>query len=112
MNLTRAERLKQYHRTPRGYLTFQFRNMRNRVTGKTGRPQYTGLPIADRDEFINWAMGNAEFHKLFAAWLKAGCPRRLAPSIDRIDPNKGYTLDNVRYLPLNENRRRYEAKVA
>jgi hypothetical protein len=101
---TTAEQSKAYHRTPRGYLHYAYRNAKNRVTGKTNRPRYIGLPIMERDAFLEWGMSNPDFHRLFAAWLEAGCPRRLAPSVDRIDPTRGYELDNIRYLPLYLNR--------
>lgn len=46
------------------------------------------------------------FKTLFAAWVEAGCPRRLVPTADRIDPNRGYEIDNISWKSLGENSRR------
>lgn len=42
-------------------------------------------------------------------WFRDKAYLMKAPSIDRINPNENYTLDNCRFIELSENvRRRYE----
>lgn len=64
----------------------------------------TGMPYLSKDEFMKWADGNIdEFMRLYKAWAEAGYPKRLAPSIDRINNNLGYTKNNLQWLTQSEN---------
>lgn len=70
-------------------------NMRKRVRGKaTKRPEsYDGMEIewSNFDEFRSWA-------------LSSGFVKGMSP--DRIDTSKGHTADNIRWVPVLENRLR------
>ena len=59
--------------------------------------------IIDRDEFIRWLIEDTEYRILRLAWQESGYQKNLAPSIDAIDPNIGYTLDNIQLLTWKEN---------
>lgn len=56
-----------------------------------------------REKLVEWAHDSRMFEVLFVQWEKAGYARGLTPSVDRIDPAKGYTLDNVRWLTVADN---------
>jgi hypothetical protein len=64
---------------------------------------YRKLPICSKEEFFEWAIKSPELVELFEAWTKAGHPHRLIPSIDRIEPKKGYVISNLRWIALHEN---------
>lgn len=96
---------KKYEKTPKGFLMRCYRNMLSRVTGIQPRNRniYFGLPILPKNKFYSWALADAQFIRLFAAWEVSRFDRRLSPSIDRINPDRGYESDNIRWLTHSEN---------
>ena len=98
---------KQYEKTKHGKLMRSYRNMLSRVRGIQWRKAhlYEGKEILSKDEFYLWASNSAEFHVLYEEWVQSGYDRKLAPSVDRIDTSKGYTVDNMRWLTHSENSR-------
>lgn len=99
---------KKYEKTKPGFLMRLYRNMESRVTGIQKRHfhLYNGKELLPRNEFYAWANNNPMFHKLFSKWEKSNYDRRLTPSVDRIDPSKGYQLDNMEFITHSENSRR------
>lgn len=89
-------------KTPNGFLHASYRGMRRRVLGKhskaSARALYTGLPILDKSDFFTWAKSSADFWRLYRQWVQAGYSRKLSPSVNRIDPTKGYVLSNMEWL--------------
>ncbi len=75
----------------------------NRTSKKRGycAPAYT------KEELIVWCMGQSIYHKLHKAWRKDGYKTELAPSCDRIDDYKPYTLDNIQLMTWEENNNKY-----
>jgi hypothetical protein len=58
-------------------------------------------------EFAEWLTErDAELWTMFEKWRSNGFPRKFAPSIDRIDNDKGYTLDNIQLLTQADNARK------
>lgn len=100
---TGGESWKKYEKTPKGYLVRSYRNMLSRVRGIQKPGSWTGKEILPKQEFYEWALADPTFHRLFQAYEASGYDRRLAPSPDRIDSAKGYTLDNMRWLTHSEN---------
>jgi hypothetical protein len=49
-----------------------------------------------------WLMANG-YEALYEAWKAADFVKRLAPSVDRLDSNKGYSFDNIRLVTWEEN---------
>lgn len=96
---------KRYEKTKPGFLMRLYRNMQSRVNGVQWRKYhlYEGKALLPRDEFYAWADASAEFHALFEAWEAAGYDRHITPSVDRIDSDRGYSLDNMRWVPFREN---------
>lgn len=96
------EDTQRYEKTLRGFLMRAYRNMLSRIRGvqKTKVHLYQGKSILTKDRFYTWASTNDTFLHLFVAWQKAGCPRRLTPSVDRIDSSKGYELSNMEWVPF------------
>lgn len=84
-----------------------YRNMQSRVTGIQQKKAhlYAGLTILPRDQFYVWAQQSPKFHELYTAWVASEYARRLTPSINRINPKLGYTIDNIEWLTHSENSR-------
>jgi len=68
-----------------------------------------GNGICTKDEFFVWCkqIENLDtFVGIYYDWFNADFPLHLSPSIDRIDPSKGYTCDNLQWLSFEENCRK------
>ena len=96
---------KRYEKTPKGFLVRLYRNMQSRVTGvqKVKHHLYRGKSLLNRDEFYAWAKSSLEFKKLFADWELSNYTRTLTPSVDRINSDLGYSLENMRWVTFSEN---------
>jgi len=99
---------KKYEKTPRGFLMRAYRNMQSRISGiqKAKFHLYVGLSLLGRQEFYNWAHKSAEFKRLYGLWVASGFDRCLTPSVDRVNSNRGYILDNMEWVTHSENSRR------
>jgi hypothetical protein len=99
---------KKYEKTINGFLMRLYRNMQSRVEGiqKQKYHLYKDKELIDRQSFYVWAKTNARFYYLFIIWEESGYNRKLAPSVDRIDSSKGYTIDNMEWVTHSENSRR------
>ena len=96
---------KKYEKTPSGFLMRAYRNMQSRIEGVQWRKAhlYGGKPLLPREEFYEWSKASAAFWFLFHEWEKSGYNRRLSPSIDRIDPDGGYEIENMQWVPFYVN---------
>lgn len=90
---------RNYRRTPKGYIVCLYNTIRSRVQRNK---DYQGLHLLTREEFYAWAFSE-EFERLFEEYKKSGWDRKLAPSVDRIVPEKGYAAPNMRWLTVSEN---------
>ena len=55
------------------------------------------------EELVDWCFKQPKYHALHDAWVLSGFIRLLAPSIDRIDDYKPYTLSNIQLMTASEN---------
>jgi hypothetical protein len=65
-----------------------------------------GKPICTYEEFEAWCIDFTnlqEFLTLYFEWALNGFNRWDSPSIDRKDPKKGYTVDNLQWLSFSDN---------
>ena len=99
---------KKYERTVNGKLMRIYRNMESRVKGIQKKKQhlYVGKSILPREQFYEWAKSSEEFYKLYSDWVHSDYDRKLAPTVDRINPELGYELSNMQWLTHSENSRR------
>ena len=99
---------KKYEKTHKGFLVRTYRNMLSRVSGVTKNKNhlYLGKEILNKHIFYAYSLNNNSFNKLFYDWELSGYERRLTPSIERINSNLGYTLDNIEWITFSENCRR------
>ena len=56
----------------------------------------------NRQEFIDWVK-TSNFETVYEAWRASGYILRQSPSVDRVNNNGDYTLDNIQIIPTGEN---------
>lgn len=80
-----------------------------RCSGKPIRKyKVAGSEFLSRQEWDEWCKDNMqEFMRLYNIWKASGFDRRYCPSVDRIDNNKSYTKENLQWLSLLENDKKY-----
>jgi ribosomal protein S27E len=103
------KRRKGYSCTVRAFMVRMYSRMRSRCRRTGGRKRdrsYRGLPVLKRDLFYEMALSSPSLKALVEQYIAAGRPIRLAPSIDRIDPTKGYLPDNIQFLTMIDNARK------
>lgn len=105
---TNYEVFKRYEKTKKGFLVRLYRNMQSRIEGvqKQKHHLYEGLSLLPRETFYEWALNSPEFHKLFDEYKSQGYPRKLAPSVDRVNSSLGYFISNMEWVTHSENSRR------
>lgn len=102
-----CEITKKRHRTKEGMIKRAYQHMKRRVEGRhTTAVSSVGKELLDFDVFYEWSLNNFDYHFIWTAWTDSDRVRRLTPSIDRVDKNKGYTLDNIEWVTVAENTRR------
>lgn len=96
---------KRYEKTKNGFLMRAYRNMKSRVTGVQWRKRhlYSGKDLLTKDEFYEWSRNNPDFHSLFEKWEQSGYERKITPSVDRIDSDLGYFIENMRWVEFTVN---------
>jgi hypothetical protein len=96
---------KKYEKTKNGFLMRLYRNMKSRVTGVQAAKfhLYAGKELLEKEVFYEWAKQSKKFHSLFRVWESSGYKRTLAPSVDRINSELGYKIENMRWVTMSEN---------
>jgi hypothetical protein len=83
--------------------------------GNNGRAYtVTGLNYLSQDEYEKWFYqpnNYKEFTRLYNEWVKSDFADKMSPSIDRIDPRKSYTPDNMQWLSKSENCHKYNKVI-
>ena len=99
---------KKYEKTPKGFLVRKYRNMLSRIVGvqKTKYHLYRNKYILPKEDFYKWALGGDAFWILYKVWISQNYSRKLTPTVDRIDPRRGYELPNMEWITHSENSRR------
>lgn len=59
-------------------------------------------PTYTRSELLAWAYSNG-LNTLWESWRNSGYQKELTPSVDRENPNVGYSLKNIRLVTWTEN---------
>lgn len=86
------------------FLAHLYSNMKKRVQGKHGSPQlYKDKPLIAKEVFLNWAKNHPSFLVLYKQWVMCDFDIKLAPSVNRINSRKGYTLDNMEWVTFSQN---------
>jgi 23S rRNA A1618 N6-methylase RlmF len=98
----------KYEKSKKGFVMRLYRNMKSRVNGvqKLKYHLYEGKALIEKDEFYTWVLSNPKFHELFDKYVESGFNRKLSPSVDRVDSEKGYEIGNLEMVTMSENSRR------
>ncbi len=96
---------KKYEKTINGFIMRAYRNMKSRITGvqKKKFHLYKGKDLLEKEVFYSFAKADENFNILFKIYKESGYQIRLCPSVDRINPNLGYTLENIRFIEQYKN---------
>ncbi len=84
-NLNRLRR-----RTKDGIITTIYNNQKGNSIKRNYPP-----PVYSKQELKKWLFNQQLFHELYGKWEESGYNRKLAPSCDRKDDYKSYTIDNI-----------------
>lgn len=97
----------RYRKNKSRFLDHVYQGIVRRCNGIPRRYSSTGTTPISVPEWRQFcAATEAEFNKLYDGWEKSGFQRKMAPSIDRIDNGRGYTVDNMQWLSQSENSRK------
>lgn len=86
-------------RTKRGLVITIYDNQKSHSIARGHKP-----PSYTVDELRDWFRGNPIANKLYRAWKCSGYDKDLVPSVDRLDDDEPYTLDNIQLMTWKENR--------
>ena len=110
---------KRHHYNPERLLKHRYYAIRFRTTSKAKCGAQRNRKYAERapdftlEEWMDWCHNKTwgTFISLYRQWQESGFERRFAPSIDRIDNERGYTLDNLQWLTASGNYRKGTKKM-
>jgi hypothetical protein len=79
--------------------------MKRRITNPKSRDakRYYGMELCDRDTFIYYFLTDENFIRIYSAWPDTGYAFGDAPTVDRIDNERGYSMDNIQFLTHRDN---------
>jgi len=87
-------------RSKEGHIQKMWNSMNSRVKNN---PSYQEFQISfTRKEFFGFVIGN-EYEEMHEAWVNSGYERGLCPTVDRIDPYKGYSIENIQIITREDN---------
>lgn len=94
-----------YEKTINGFLVRAYRNMKSRITGiqKKKHYLYVGKELLIKEDFYVWSRSNPDFLRLYKEWVSCGYDQRLTPSVNRINSQIGYTLNNMEWITNSQN---------
>ena len=96
---------KKYYRSKNGF-TGKIYDAQVRVSKQRNQP----LPNYSKEELRHWLYSQPNFDFLYCNWCASGYQKDLAPSVDRDNDYKGYTMSNLKRLcTFKENRERLYA---
>lgn len=90
---------------PLFYLRRIYAQIRNRCSdpGHRSAKSYYGKSFCPRAVFLCRFGDDPEFLRLYKQWQLSGFSHSLSPSVDRINNQEGYTLENMQIMTLGEN---------
>lgn len=93
----------------RRILNHRYNSIRQRCEGRATRKYAVeGRVFLSKEEWGMFTSKTADqFNKLHKEWIDSGFKRGKSPSIDRVDNSRGYTIDNIQWLTVSENNRKY-----
>lgn len=87
------ENTRRYRKTPKGVLTNMYNHMKHRHTVEFTLKEFHQMFLCDN-----------RYLRLYKEWVKNGYDKQFKPSLDRMNPKKNYSKENVQMLTWTENR--------
>lgn len=116
-----AEKRERYHefdkerqrKSKRRIFNHRYIQLKQRTEGRAIRKYgVEGKPLLSYEDYCVWLKNNIDdFDRLYAEWEKSGFTRKLTPSIDRVDNKKGYEAENMRWITVTENSKKFTKKL-
>ncbi len=98
--------LKRRHKEePLEFLKRVWNNIKIRCTNEkhATAKYYYGKEFCDKEDFLNYFVGNKQFLKLYKKWQQSGFQYKEIPSINRFNNKKGYILNNLEFITHSKN---------
>ncbi|MCK9331237.1 MAG: hypothetical protein M0Q94_15280 [Candidatus Cloacimonetes bacterium] len=89
---------KAYRKTIDGMI----RNIYETQVAKSKKRGHSS-PTYNLLEFTNWIKSHDNFIDLYNNWVNSNYDTKLRPSADRLENDKGYSIDNIRLVTWDEN---------
>jgi len=89
---------QKYKRTKVGKISCLYNDQKHNSKRRGKEP-----PTYTRLELQGWCFNQELFHALHLKWVESDYDIKFAPSVDRKDDRKSYTLDNIRLTTWKEN---------
>lgn len=91
---------REFSKTKNGLMSRMYSNMKKRCKLENG---YKHRCVSfTRSEFYHFIKTSA-FNEIYTNWVKSGYTHKLVPSVDRIDNNSGYSINNIQIITLSDN---------
>lgn len=99
------KRQLRYRTDRKYYLNNRYNVMKQRADGRYSYPTGArGKPICTREQFLQWFKETKdEFYALWAVYESSDFDLTKAPSVDRINNDRGYELENIRWITVHDN---------
>lgn len=94
------ENTRRWRLTYKGLTANLYAKIRER--SKRNNRQNNEFTLAEFRAFLE----TTDIHRLYKRWQKSDYKTDRRPSIDRIDPLRGYTFDNIQVITAEENRKK------
>jgi len=88
----------KYSKTKNGLCSKIYTNQKT-ASKKRGHtmPKYTAIELKE------WMLENERFEDMYNFWVHSNFNKTYIPTVDRLDSNKGYSIDNIRLATFREN---------
>lgn len=96
-NEKRRQNSKDFYKKPHG----MYNHMLARI--KYNSKYKNRKLLINKDDFINFVLNNESYKRIFKEWKDMNYEYVLTPTVDRINNNGDYSLDNIQILTLLEN---------
>lgn len=105
-NLKLLKNTQEYRKTKKGILTNIYQHIKHRSF------KYNYELNINLSQLHNMFLNDNKFDDIYNKWVKNGFKYYDKPSIDRINPYKGYDINNIQIMTWGENRKKGDIECA